>query len=86
MSALWLLPALLITIAVAAPRYGVDTRDGYDWNRRFGPPDPPPPLASRRRSTPLADLSALARAARHLVARGGDIPADPYGSRVRGRL
>lgn len=61
MDTLWLLPALLIAIALAAPRYGVDSRDGYDWNRRFGPPDPPPPMASRRRSTPAADLAALAR-------------------------
>src|SRR5204863_1037010 len=58
---LWLLPALLLLIAIAAPRYGVDSRDGHDWNRRFGPPDPPPPMASRRRSTPAADLAALAR-------------------------
>ena len=85
-SSMWLLPALLIAIALAAPRYGMDSRDGYDWNRRFGPPDPPPPLASRRRSTPLADLTALARAGRHLVARDGDIPTDPKGGPVRGRL
>ena len=65
-TSLWLLPALLLLIALAAPRYGVDSRDGHDWNRRFGPPDPLPPLASRRRSTPAADLAALAR----LVRRG----------------
>jgi hypothetical protein len=64
---LWLLPALLLLIAIAAPRYGVDSRDGHDWNRRFGPPDPPPPMASRRRSTPAADLAALARFARRAV-------------------
>jgi hypothetical protein len=64
-TSLWMLPALLVVIALAAPRYGVDTRDGYDWNRRFGPPEPPPPLASRRRSTPLADLRAVARAFGH---------------------
>jgi hypothetical protein len=62
-TSLWLLPALLLLIALAAPRYGVDSRDGHDWNRRFGPPDPPPPMASRRRSTPAADLAALARLA-----------------------
>jgi hypothetical protein len=66
-TSLWLLPALLLLIAVAAPRYGVDSRDGYDWNRRFGPPDPPPPMASRRRSTPSADLAALARFVRRTV-------------------
>ena len=60
-TSLWLLPALLIAIALAAPRYGVDSRDRYDWNRRFGPPDPLPPMASRRRSTPAADLATLAR-------------------------
>ena len=63
-TSLWLLPALLLLIALAAPRYGVDSRDGHDWNRRFGPPDPLPPLASRRRSTPAADLAALARLVR----------------------
>jgi hypothetical protein len=63
-TSLWLLPALLIAIALAAPRYGVDSRDRYDWNRRFGPPDPLPPMESRRRSTPAADLAALARFAR----------------------
>jgi hypothetical protein len=68
-TSLWLLPALLLLIAVAAPRYGVDSRDGYDWNRRFGPPDPPPPMASRRRSTPRADLAALVRFVRRSVAR-----------------
>jgi hypothetical protein len=64
-TSLWMLPALLVVIAFAAPRYGVDTRDGHDWNRRFGPPEPLPPLASRRRSTPLADLRAVARTLRH---------------------
>jgi hypothetical protein len=65
-TSLWLLPALLIAIAFAAPRYGVDSRDGYDWNRRFGPPDPLPPMASRRRSTPAADLAALGRLIRRV--------------------
>lgn len=60
-TSLWLLPALLIAIALAAPRYGVDSRDSHDWNRRFGPPDPPPPMASRLRSTPAADLAAVVR-------------------------
>ena len=62
-TSLWMLPALLVVIAFAAPRYGVDDR--HDWNRRFGPLEPPPPLASRRRSTPLADLRAVARTLRH---------------------
>jgi hypothetical protein len=53
------LPAVLLLIALAAPRYGVDSRDGSFWNRRFGPPDPPPPIASRRRSTPAADLKRV---------------------------
>jgi hypothetical protein len=67
-TSLWLLPTLLLLIALAAPRYGVDSRDGQDWNRHFGPPDPPPPMASRRRSTPAADLAALLRLARSGVA------------------
>jgi hypothetical protein len=79
-TSLWLLPALLLLIALAAPRYGVDSRDGHDWNRRFGPPDPPPPMASRRRSTPAADLAALVRAVRRWSAAGGRRSA------VRGRV
>jgi hypothetical protein len=66
----WLLPALLLLMALAAPRYGVDSRDGRDWTRRFGPPEPPPPVASRRRSTPAADLTALARVVRRRTAVG----------------
>jgi hypothetical protein len=69
-TSLWLLPALLVMIALAAPRYGVDSRDGFDWNRRIGPPEPPPPMASRRRSTPTADVAALARHVRRAVIRG----------------
>ena len=68
-TSLWLLPALLLLIAIAAPRYGVDSRDSYDWNRRSGPPDPLPPMASRRRSPPAADLAALVRVVRR--AAGG---------------
>jgi hypothetical protein len=68
-TSLWLLPALLLLIALAAPRYGVDSRAGHDWTPRSGPPDPPPPLASRRRSTPAADLRALARYVRRTLAR-----------------
>jgi hypothetical protein len=66
---LWILPALLLVLAIAAPRYGVDTRDGCDWISRSGPPDPPLPLASRRRSTPAADLAILARFGRRVVHR-----------------
>jgi hypothetical protein len=68
-TSLWLLPALLLLIALAAPRYGVDSRDGSMWNPRLGPPDPPPPMASRRRSTPAADLAALGRLLRRRVLR-----------------
>ena len=68
-TSLWLLPTLLLLIALAAPRYGVDSRDAHDWRPRFGPPDPPPPLASRRRSTPAADLAALVRLLRRHVLR-----------------
>jgi hypothetical protein len=84
-TSLWLLPALLVTIALAAPRYGVDSRDGFDWNRRIGPPEPPPPMASRRRSTPAADVAALAGHVRRVVARGrtaiGDGKSPVHGRR-----
>ena len=84
-TSLWLLPALLIAIAFAAPRYGVDSRDSYDWNRRFGPPEPPPPMASRRRSTPAADLAALARLIRRVTSRGAvSAPAAEPAARHRG--
>ena len=66
-TSLWLLPTLLLLIALAAPRYGVDSREGSLWNRRYGPPDPPPPMASRRKSTPGADLAAVARLVRRTV-------------------
>ena len=79
-TSLWLLPAVLLLIAVAAPRYGVDSRDGSYWNRRFGPPDPPPPMASRRRSTPAADLAALLRLARRAAATGRRTRADRPGA------
>ena len=69
-TSLWLLPALLIAIAFAAPRYGVDSRDGYDWRPRSGPPESPPPMPARRRSTPAADLAALARLIRRVTSRG----------------
>lgn len=58
---LWLLPTLLLLIALAAPRYGADSRNGSLWTRRPGPPDPPLPPASRRRSTPAADLERVVR-------------------------
>lgn len=48
----WILLAVLVLIALAAPRYGVDSR--------LAPPgeDPPPP---RPVPTPWGDLRALAR-------------------------
>jgi hypothetical protein len=50
----WILLATLVTIALAAPRYGVDSR--------LPPPgDPPPP---RHRPTVRGDLIALARRVR----------------------
>ena len=84
-TSLWLLPALLIAIALAAPRYGVDSRDGSMWNRRFGPPEPPPPMASRRRSTPAADLAALAGLVRGALHRRSAAATVPNGSATRGR-
>jgi hypothetical protein len=76
---LWLLPAMLLLIALAAPRYGVDSRDGSYWNRRFGPPDPLPPMASRRRSTPAADLAALLRLVRRAAVTARRTRADRPG-------
>lgn len=64
---LWLLPTLLLLIALAAPRYGVDSRAGSLWVTHPGPPDPPAPAT--RRSTPAADLRALTRFVRR-IARG----------------
>ena len=68
---LWLLPALLLLIALAAPRYGAGSRAGSLWTTHPGPPDPPP---VRRRSTPAADLRALARLARRALARRRPVP------------
>ena len=82
-TSLWLLPALLIAIALAAPRYGVDSRDGSFWNPRFGPPDPPLPMASRRRSTPAADLAALVRLIRRATGGGITAPAAVPAARRR---
>jgi hypothetical protein len=50
----WILLAVLVAIAIAAPRYGVDSR----W---LPPGEPPPP--PERRPTPRGDLVALARRA-----------------------
>ena len=84
-TSLWLLPSLLLLIALAAPRYGVDSRDSHDWNRQFGPPDPPPPMASRRRSTPAADLAALVSLVRRALHRGCTAPVTPRGPAATGR-
>jgi hypothetical protein len=53
----WILLTVLVLIAAAAPRYGVDSRPA--------PPgeDPPPP---RPVPTPWGDLVALLRRARHI--------------------
>jgi hypothetical protein len=51
-----ILLVVLVGIALAAPRYGADSRDSADWNpaRRY---DEPPP--TRRRHTVGADLVTL---------------------------
>ena len=82
-TSVWLLPAVLVLIALAAPRYGVDSRDGSFWNPRFGPPDPPLPMASRRRSTPAADLAALVRLFRRATGGGITAPAAEPAARRR---
>lgn len=51
----WTLLAVVVAIALAAPRYGVDSR----W---LTPGEPPPP--PERRPTPWSDLVALARGLR----------------------
>ncbi|MBW0098644.1 hypothetical protein I4I73_21900 [Pseudonocardia sp. KRD-184] len=53
---MWMLLTVLVLIALAAPRYGVDSR-------RLPPGELPPP---RRRATPRGDLVRLARAARQV--------------------
>lgn len=49
---------VLVVLALAALRYGVDSRDSADWNaaRRHDEPNPTP-----RRHTVRADLAALGR-------------------------
>jgi len=55
-----ILLAVLVLIALAAPRYGVDSR--------WAPPGEPTP--PRRGPTPLGDLAVLVRALRHRPAPG----------------
>jgi hypothetical protein len=57
--------ALFLLLALAAPRYGADSRGG---GGRFDEPDPPP----RPRFTPAADLATLRAwfSARTPTARG----------------
>ncbi|WP_232663725.1 hypothetical protein [Pseudonocardia sp. TRM90224] len=55
---LWFLLAVLVAIALAAPRYGVDSR----WPGR-GEPTPPP----RRGPTLRGDLAMVFGAARHAL-------------------
>jgi hypothetical protein len=50
---IWFLLAVLVAIALAAPRYGVDSR----WVGRPGEPPPPP----RPQPTPFGDLATLWR-------------------------
>jgi hypothetical protein len=49
--------SVIVVLAVAAPRYGADTRTADSWTAgRLLPPRP------RRRPTPAGDLAAVARA------------------------
>lgn len=50
---------MLVILALLAPRYGVDSRDGRDWNNRVGRVGP----SGVPRPTPWSDLRALASAA-----------------------
>jgi len=67
----WILLTVLVLIALAAPRYGVDSRQAPPGEQ------PPPP---RPVPTPSGDLRALvrraARWARHTIANR---PRDPVG-------
>ena len=57
---IWVLLAVLVAIAVLAPRYGVDSR----LPARGEPPPPPRP-----QPTPLSDLRAALRTARRTDSR-----------------
>lgn len=56
---MWLLVTVLVVIALAAPRYGVDSR----WPPPGEPPPPP------RGPTLRGDLAAAARAIRRAASR-----------------
>ena len=56
----WILLAVLVLIALAAPRYGVDSRILHRPGEEPPPPRPVP--------TPWGDLRALARILRHPTA------------------
>ena len=47
MQALLILLFCLVTLAILARRYGVDSRDGLDWSPPRPGQEPGPPLASR---------------------------------------
>lgn len=49
----WMILALLIAVALAAPRYGVDTRTADGWRAGSGP---------RARADVWADVAAVSRA------------------------
>lgn len=63
----WILLAVLVLIALAAPRYGVDSR----W---LPPGEMPPP---RRGPTPRSDVVDLARWVRARIARTGGAQHGP---------
>jgi hypothetical protein len=73
-----LLLALLTAIAVAAPRYAADTRDGYDWRPMSGPP--PERRPARPRPTPWGDAAALTRRAARFLRRLAWAAARPRAS------
>jgi hypothetical protein len=37
----WLMPALVVALALLGPLFGADTRDGFSWKRRRFPADTP---------------------------------------------
>jgi hypothetical protein len=58
----WIILTVLVLLAIAAPRYGVDTRTGDSWNAQ-GSPAP-----ARRAHSLREDVAALVRYAQRTVA------------------
>ena len=62
MQALLILLICLVTLAILAGRYGVDSRDGFGLVAARPGQEPRPPLASRHRTVTVTDVGAPSRA------------------------